>query len=198
MNTVNIIDFSLIAIGFSSIWILYFWLYKDYAIDYFRQDLFELRDELFNEAAGGLIDFNHPAYCLLRRTMNGNIRYSHRISFLNTLILSSLIKGNVSKQPGVSFEDRLTSSMDGLPETTKKKLMNYRKRLQMIFLNHLIRESPITFVFILTLLAITIIPFILLVIFKNSVLSIAKSIVFQELDSIESTALAAGKLSCHS
>lgn len=198
MNTVNIIDLSLIIIVLSSIWYLYFWLYKDYTIDYFRQDLFELRDELFYEAAGGLIDFNHPAYCLLRRTMNGNIRFSHRMSILNLIILSIVLRGYSSKEERNSFENRMEKALAGLPEETKYKLAGYRKRLQKIYLNHLIRESPFAFAFILLLLAITIIPFFLLLIFRNSVFSIVQSIVHQELDSIESTALAAGKLGSHS
>jgi hypothetical protein len=196
MNTIAIINLSVAIFCSFLIWYLYFELYKEYAIDCFRQDVFELRDNLFDDAAKGLIDFNHPAYCLLRRTMNGNIRYSHRVSILNSLIIAIMFRNSELKKAGFSFEEKLKLAMDGLDVEVKEKILNYRKKLQVIFLKHLVRESPITFFFLLLLLAITIIPFIVLIVFRNSVFSFLRSILFQEIDSIESTALAAGKISC--
>jgi hypothetical protein len=43
-------------------------------LDRFRQDVFGLRDELWDFAASGQISFDDPAYRLLRQLMNGFIR----------------------------------------------------------------------------------------------------------------------------
>ncbi len=61
--------------------VLYFWLYRDYRIDLFRQRLFALRDELFDLARSGAISFDDRAYGLLRSTLNGFIRFGHRLTF---------------------------------------------------------------------------------------------------------------------
>ena len=54
---------------------LLLWRYRAYRVDLFRHKMFKLRDELFDDAADGNIDFNSPAYQLLRTTMNGFIRF---------------------------------------------------------------------------------------------------------------------------
>jgi hypothetical protein len=56
-------------------------LWPTYRLDYFRQNMFAVRDELFDFAAGGNISFNDPAYRLLRQSMNGFIRYAHNLTF---------------------------------------------------------------------------------------------------------------------
>src|ERR1700686_4706562 len=61
--------------------LLYFWLVPSLRLDLFRQQLFEVRDELFDYARSGNISFQHPAYRLLRRSANGFIRYAHRLTF---------------------------------------------------------------------------------------------------------------------
>lgn len=64
-----------------------FWLYRDYYVDDLRQDLFALRDELFDAAAAGKIPFDDPAYGMLRRTLNGFIRFGHRLNLVETILL---------------------------------------------------------------------------------------------------------------
>src|SRR6185437_15030162 len=70
------------------VWITIFVFWRNYRIDKFRDDLFALRNELFDYAAKGGISFDEPAYGILRNTMNGLLRYAERISFTHTLLVS--------------------------------------------------------------------------------------------------------------
>jgi len=54
--------------------------YNWYRVDHLRQELFEIRDRLFDEAADGHIGFASPAYRATRSLLNGSIRYAHRMS----------------------------------------------------------------------------------------------------------------------
>lgn len=56
-------------------------LWSGARLDSFRQKMFVVRDELFDYAASGKIEFNDPAYRLLRQSMNGHIRYAHQLTF---------------------------------------------------------------------------------------------------------------------
>src|SRR6266513_245936 len=67
--------------------VLYFWLYRDYRMDLFRHRLFRLRDELFDVARDGALSFDHPAYGLLRMTLNGFIRFGGRLGVVTVLWL---------------------------------------------------------------------------------------------------------------
>lgn len=59
--------------------LLVFW--ADARLDAFRQEMFAIRDELFDYATTGNISFDDTAYRLLRRSMNGFIRYGHQLTF---------------------------------------------------------------------------------------------------------------------
>lgn len=194
MNPTNLVELSIIAFCISAIWYLYFWLYKECTVDCFRQDVFELRDKLFDEAQKGLIKFDHPAYCLLRRTMNGTIRYSHKVSILHMIFIAFLFKKREVEKQNFSFDKKFEVAISSENEKTRKKLLEYRKELQKITLLHLIRESPFTFFLIISLVFILSIPAFLIMLFGGKILFLIKSILSTEIDSLESTALAAGKL----
>jgi hypothetical protein len=77
---------------------LIFWVYRGYKVDSFRQKMFYLRNELFDDAARGEIDFSHPSYQILRTTMNGFIRFAHKLDFW-TLIAVGLSSKNTMSDP---------------------------------------------------------------------------------------------------
>src|SRR5258706_13734181 len=70
---------SLLAIVLLKYWV-------EARLDAFRQEMFALRDELFDYAAKGHIKFNDPAYRLLRQVMNGFIRYGHQLTFFRVCV----------------------------------------------------------------------------------------------------------------
>jgi len=76
----TIIDVLFATISLFGIVYLFFWGFRQYRIDRFRQNVFSVRDELFLYAAEGGISFEHPAYRTLRNMLNGYIRFSHRIT----------------------------------------------------------------------------------------------------------------------
>lgn len=73
----NIIQSLLSLIVFS---LIVFGLWPSQRTDLFRQQMFALRDELFDFAADENISFDDPAYTLLRNLMNGFIRYAHNLT----------------------------------------------------------------------------------------------------------------------
>jgi hypothetical protein len=75
-------------------------------IDVFRQRMFAIRDELFDFASEGGVDFQHPAYQLLRNSMNGFIRYAHRLTFFQLL----------------TWHSKWTEALDSLPVSSEVKL----------------------------------------------------------------------------
>src|SRR3989442_11092837 len=75
-----------LVISLFALLILAFWFWRDYRIDSLRERLFELRQELFDCAAMGVVPFDHPAYTDLRNIMNGMIRFAHKTTFLRLLL----------------------------------------------------------------------------------------------------------------
>lgn len=76
-----ILEVVLAGILFGFFLYLYLYLWEDLRIEWYRHRLFVARDQLFDAAAGGLIEFEDPAYTTMRGYLNGMIRFAHRINF---------------------------------------------------------------------------------------------------------------------
>lgn len=75
------------------LWFIFAFLYRDYRIDRTRFQLFRLRQQLFEFAAEGNINFDSIAYQRLRLMLNGNIRFAHVYNLtMFSMILISLRK----------------------------------------------------------------------------------------------------------
>lgn len=84
-----------------------------------------LKDELFKDAAKGLIYFDHPAYVLLHTTMTNLIRYSSRVSLFH-IIASRKFKSPLADH----FEQDWSVTLKTLPTETQQKLSQYRIRME--------------------------------------------------------------------
>lgn len=82
----------LIIVGLVA-WCFFQWPYRRYRLDLYRQRLFVIRDELFDEAAKGTLPFDSLAYRGTRDLLNRYIRYGHRYSLLYWLLVLKSGKG---------------------------------------------------------------------------------------------------------
>lgn len=128
------------------IWYLVFWKYRTYSVDAFRQDMFALRDDLFDAARAGLIDFNHPAYGLLRSTINGFIRFGHRFTIGQFLFMTLFIKSR-DLEMVANFSGEWERAVEGLSEDAKERLEGFRARMHKIATKQLIMGTPEFFIF---------------------------------------------------
>lgn len=174
------------------IWIGFFWLYKGFALDSFRQRMFELRDQLFDDAASGLISFEHPAYGMLRATMNGFIRFGHRLNFLEMLISFMFVsRKDIDDIQKYSFDEKYEFFTNGLDEKTKKRLDYYRYQMIFIVASHLLKTS----ILLMALTVIVFVPTALLNLVKKSITEIFQKTFKDPLRNVEATAFALGKVS---
>jgi hypothetical protein len=146
------------SISLLGLWVLAFWLYRDYRVDIFREKMFSLRDELFDCARKGDIDFNDPAYAMLRTTMNGFIRFGDRLSFLSFILYPlllgpELLAAALEKQRGdASFEARWKAHTGNLSPELRDKLETYRMRMHSLVAEQLLL-SPLMLVAVVPVVA---------------------------------------------
>jgi hypothetical protein len=58
-----------------------------------RQAMFERRDAIFDIAAGGRLDFDSESYRVLRKSLEGQIRYAHILTIPRFFFLSRCLRG---------------------------------------------------------------------------------------------------------
>lgn len=167
------------------IFILVFWLYRDYRVDSFRQKMFLLRDGLFDEAKKGNISFESDAYAMLRSTMNGTIRFGHKLSLWQMITFLVLVKTD-QEQIGKSFSKRLDSSLKGLNKEQVKIIRHHHMQLNFLMVEHILLTSPLV---LLTIL----IPITFFVVAKKHVTSVISPFK-SPLDKLDSAAFVIGRI----
>lgn len=188
---INVAVFSMACV---CLWYLYFELFKDYIVDSYRQEVFCLRDDLFDFAASGNIDFKHPAYCVLRRKMNGYIRFSHRITLLDMLVIGCMAGiSNIKKsQYQTIFEKQFEVSLATLDESVSEKLMKYNSKSRYLLLRYLIFSSPV----LSAVVFLTVLPLGVFCAFCYSrIKELVTKLAMIQIKNIESEAFSLGKLS---
>lgn len=136
------------------LWVLYFWLYREYRLDLFRQRMFALRDELFDLADGGTLPFDSKAYGMLRSVINGNIQFGHQLGFLELLFYCAAGRRAKSKYSNASrFEEVWSNACSSLSSDAVKELQMIRMRMHVLVFEQLIFTS---FTLMVTMVALVV------------------------------------------
>jgi len=115
-------------------------LYRDYSVDRFRAEMFALRDEMFDFAASGGIAFGRPAYGRLRLTMNGLVRRAPRMRLMEIVLFRLLSR--LGRRGIAEFDTDWEKALDGLDDTARRRLNDFRDRMRRIVIAHLLFRSP--------------------------------------------------------
>lgn len=137
------------------LWILFFWIYRDYRLDLFRQKLFSLRDDLFDMAIEGKISFDDPAYGMLRSTINGTIQFGHQLGFLDLLCMVLLRRRNsVDENLASRFNQKWMAACNTFDAETNDRLRSIRYRLHFAIIEQIVFTSFLLMASIVALVAI--------------------------------------------
>jgi hypothetical protein len=185
MNESAIAFLSLISIGLLLIFL--FWVYRDYCVDAFRQRMFSLRDSLFDKALAGEIDFRDPAYGMLRSTMNGLIRFGHRLSLVQVVAMSFTLSRNPIAE--VPYGQRLEQNLCRLDSEQRELIETYYRRMNFTLVRHLLMSSPI--------LVLTVIVPLIVTLKANLAVKQTTNKLRQQLDDLDSIAWAEGESPNH-
>lgn len=128
---------SLIGLGYL------FVQYRLLCMEFFRQDLFRLRDGLFDYARNQNIAFNDPAYTVLRLTINGWIRFAHQRTLWQGLLFQVLLsKADKEFIKVRGFENRWEEAIAGLEPEVRAQLAKYREQLDQLSFRYFVISAP--------------------------------------------------------
>src|SRR5215472_17873260 len=133
-------------LGLFFIWYVMFFLVRDHVIDQAREQLFALRDELFNYVTAIGMDYDDPRHVTLRRCINSTIRFTHKLTIIR-LAVTILLK---ERYPSMYHYDQMGAwkdSLDSLPSDQRDKLFNIFARAMQIALHQMLWRSSWVFPF---------------------------------------------------
>lgn len=142
---VRIVRFSFGAI---LLWSLFYISARTLLLNILRQRLFEIRDDLFDFAADGGIEFTNPVYQELRTDINNMIRFAHKLSFAR-MILAQLQMSD--DDPAVVDFQNWTERANQLPPLAKRKVFDVRAEVLHEVVVYIVRRSISVFIVLSTL-----------------------------------------------
>lgn len=151
------IDFVLFVALISLLYWLFYAHHRRLVLDETRNELFEVRERLWREANSGRFDkgsppvndcedgerpagFDDESYNLIRRTINGAIRYLDDLTFWSVVIL---LVSESSLRQGKKFQERFLASLEGHSEEAQKLLWHALIRTNIAILATVVRRSMI-------------------------------------------------------
>jgi hypothetical protein len=142
------------TVSLLGLWVLFFWLYRDYRVDLFRQRMFTLRDELFEYAAAGNIAFDAPAYGLMRDMLNGYIRFAHR---LNLVLVTLTLRDGKTLRVRTANLERVQAALAKQPPETRKKLEQLLSQMHWYVVDQLVLTSALMWLVIVPVAVFTLV-----------------------------------------
>ena len=125
--------------AFLGLWILFHWQYASYRQDLLETRIFYLRQELFDLARAGKVPFDHPAYGVLRTTMNGYVKVSPRFNLVGLILFFLMFREELKgREDYVARLERLSSD---LPEEVREDLRTLVGELDNVVICHLLFTS---------------------------------------------------------
>ncbi len=120
---------------------IFLWLFRDYRTDKIRQDVFKLRDSLFDEALKGNISFESEAYKLMRQIFNGYNRMAHRVTLLQFIFYLKSIDDDCMRVES-DFIVKFNDSLRDLNSDQKALIEKYKTKFNALVIYNLITGSP--------------------------------------------------------
>lgn len=129
-------------------------LYRDYRNDVLKQNLFDVRDKLFDMAVEGRIDFNSNAYGMLRRSINGLLFGAESVSFLTLLVLGGMSwKNSKLREEEERYRQCWQEALDALDPPAQAEVQSLRNEMNFALADHVLFTSPLLQMILLPTLA---------------------------------------------
>ncbi len=142
MDTQLIFSISTV-VTFAIAFALVYWFWQQYIIDVTRQQLFELRDYVFDMASDGLLERDSEPYQVVREMLNSSIRSAHKLNLIHVLFMPLVVK-NLRKEPILDYAKQVKEKVNRIPDTeTKNQVWTVLRQMHLILFWHLIRVSPL-------------------------------------------------------
>jgi hypothetical protein len=136
------------SFGLILFWVLFYISTRSLLLDILRQRLFEIRDDLFDFAADGGIEFTNPVYCELRVDINNMIRFAHKLSFARMILAQLQISDD---DPAMTSFRSWVERANQLQPLARRKVFDVRTKVLHEVVVYIVRRSIVAFIFISTL-----------------------------------------------
>lgn len=176
--------------GINIILMILMWnfMIKRTILDYYRDQLFDLRSEVRSFFLDNDIPLESAPYKNLRDLINSHLRFTERITFARFIVLETEVKNNKDLQEYLKaeIENRFRTTNPELREFTAK----VREKSKVILLNHMVHSSGFVWLIVAACAPVVVLFNIIRLIkltLKSSINTIAKGLIYSSKQIVEYT-----------
>lgn len=125
------------------VWLYFITLHKKLWMEATRQQLFAIRDNLFDQAGTSDLPFDSDGYQLMRNTLNGMIHYAHDISGSGAIVMRFMAGRSGAKDDGVRYESAYVDALKKLSPAGRKAIKDARARMHLVVASHVVHTSAV-------------------------------------------------------
>lgn len=126
------------------LWVVWHFLWKDYALDALREDLFAVRNRLFDiahEKQSAL--FSNSLYVTFEKIINNAIRHGHRLSFFGAILFGVSAK---IAYPKYKIKSRIQGEYENLDSSIhdrelKESIITLKRDFEITIVRYLLKTS---------------------------------------------------------
>lgn len=157
-------------IAIFAMWFMWEILHKRVAKDELRNELFEIRHELFMMSVEKQITFDSRFYRSFETLINGTIRYSHRIGYFQTKVAMKKFK---KKFPRLVLKTEFEVEYEKIMrlkgnEELKNRVKYLKERLDKNILKYMCKTSLVFSLYILTIILASMVKYTSAVILEKN------------------------------
>lgn len=125
-------------IGFLTIIVIIYGPWQSLMTDWTRQNLFEIRDEIFDLAADGRFPFDDENYRIIRESIQSAIRFAHEYTWPRIFVYA-LILSNSETEKSSRLQEAVQAIED---ENLRERLRSFKQDIALNCLTLMVVRSP--------------------------------------------------------
>ena len=147
MNLADFTAFVRLLITLAALWAFAVFFWRRHAVEKFRQDMFALRDSLFDladENRDSEFTFGRPAYEEFRKELNGIIRFAHRISFARAMVFNWTRRTFLPQLAGAQIVRNSWLTIVGIEDSALRAVLTAKMReMNWKIVKFMMKTSPV-------------------------------------------------------
>ena len=109
-------DTILALLALFALLLLFYGPWQDFCTDCARQYIFKRRDDVFDLALQGKLDFNSDEYKIIRASFNRIIRFAHELTLFNFILFYADFSTNAGEKAAIPVSHKINSAIERIKD----------------------------------------------------------------------------------
>jgi hypothetical protein len=147
-------DTILALLALSALLWLFYGPWQDFCTDCARQYIFKRRDDVFDLATQGKLDFNSDEYKIIRASFNRIIRFAHELTLFNFILFYVDFNTNAGENAAIPVSHKINAAIERIKDEPTRQYIKIIWKEAAFALAVMLCAKSMTIIFLTPLLIV--------------------------------------------